>query len=192
MQATISIPRGWQYPRFSFGQRTENGLIIGMKYYSCDTFLANEYGEGWRYFVLPDKHGEDEQHLLEEDLKLLTPHELKTQIEAQIKNHLCQLELLKQELRAIPINAVAIQPTAERECPSQEQEQFSVPHPHLYALIDAAQLILKEIAEHPDFLALDYQPDLTVGDAQTALSYLQSELESSQQLNTASDISNQK
>jgi hypothetical protein len=42
-------------------------------------------------------------------------------------------------------------------------------------------VILKQISQHPDYLALDYQPDLTVGDAQTALSYLKDELETSQQ-----------
>ncbi|MBW4565348.1 MAG: hypothetical protein KME32_30535 [Mojavia pulchra JT2-VF2] len=45
-------------------------------------------------------------------------------------------------------------------------------HPNLHILIDAAQLILEEIARHPDYQALDYQPDLTIVDAQTALSYL--------------------
>ncbi|MBW4565944.1 MAG: hypothetical protein KME32_33665 [Mojavia pulchra JT2-VF2] len=53
-------------------------------------------------------------------------------------------------------------------------------HPNLHILIDAAQLILEEIARHPDLKALDYQPDLTIGDALTALSYLKCELETNQ------------
>ncbi|WP_242062401.1 hypothetical protein [Nostoc punctiforme] len=48
MEPTISIPKGWQYPRFGFGGRTERGQIIGMKYYAEDTYLADEYGAGWR------------------------------------------------------------------------------------------------------------------------------------------------
>ncbi|RCJ17979.1 hypothetical protein A6770_33455 [Nostoc minutum NIES-26] len=59
----------------------------------------------------------------------------------------------------------------------------------MHTLVDAAKFIIKEIAKHPDYLALDYQPDLTIGDAQTALSYLQSELETNQQTDTTSNIS---
>lgn len=106
MEPTISIPQGWQYPRFSFGQRTEQGVIIGMKHYSDDTFLANEYGEGWRYVVLRDKNTEDEEHHLENELKLLTPQELRAEIEVEIEKCLRQIELLNYELKAIPVNAV--------------------------------------------------------------------------------------
>jgi len=45
MQPTISIPKGWEYPRFSIGQRTKQGLIIGIQYYATDTLLAHEYGK---------------------------------------------------------------------------------------------------------------------------------------------------
>ncbi|MBE9053536.1 hypothetical protein IQ243_24650 [Nostocales cyanobacterium LEGE 11386] len=31
MQPTISIPQNWKYPRFTVGQRTEQGIIIGIK-----------------------------------------------------------------------------------------------------------------------------------------------------------------
>jgi hypothetical protein len=30
MQPTISIPKHWDYPRFTFGQRTQQGVILGM------------------------------------------------------------------------------------------------------------------------------------------------------------------
>ncbi|MEA5504334.1 hypothetical protein VB735_14670 [Halotia wernerae UHCC 0503] len=53
--------------------------------------------------------------------------------------------------------------------------------PNLYTLVDAAKFILSEIAKHPDFITIEYYPDLTVGDAQTALSYLKQELEDNQQ-----------
>ncbi|WP_341531607.1 hypothetical protein WKK05_36640 (plasmid) [Nostoc sp. UHCC 0302] len=52
-----------------------------------------------------------------------------------------------------------------------------MPHPPLHTLVDAAKFILNEIAIHPDFKALNYHPNLTIGDAQAALSYLKSELE---------------
>ncbi|MBD2473241.1 hypothetical protein [Nostoc sp. FACHB-145] len=31
MQPTISIPKHWDYPSFTFGQRTQQGLIIGLE-----------------------------------------------------------------------------------------------------------------------------------------------------------------
>ena len=51
---------------------------------------------------------------------------------------------------------------------------------NLHELINEAEVIIKEITKHPEFLALDYQPDLTIGDAMSALSYLKYELESQQ------------
>ncbi|RCJ34960.1 hypothetical protein A6770_40815 [Nostoc minutum NIES-26] len=176
-------------PRFGFGQQTERGTIIGLKYYASDTYLADEYGAGWRYVVLPDKNTEDEEHRLEDEIRLLTPQELKTQIQTQISNHLHQIQSLKQELDAIPASVVIPHSSAETKLQDQTQQSYSLPCPPLHTLVDAAKFIIKEIAKHPDYLALDYQPDLTVGDAQTALSYLQTELESNQQADTTSNIS---
>ena len=60
-------------------------------------------------------------------------------------------------------------------------------NPNLYELIDAAKIIIKQIAKHPDFKALHYHPDLTIGDAQTALSYLEYELEGNRKYQRFSD-----
>lgn len=51
----------------------------------------------------------------------------------------------------------------------------------LIELVQASQYLISQIAQHLEFLALNYQPDLTIGDAQTALAYLQCELEKNQQ-----------
>lgn len=51
---------------------------------------------------------------------------------------------------------------------------------HLAELIIESSLLLNEISEHPDYKALldkGYQPDLNLGDAQTALAYLLCEVE---------------
>ncbi|MDZ8106719.1 MAG: hypothetical protein RM338_14030 [Nostoc sp. DedQUE12a] len=189
MEPTISIPKGWQYPRFIFGQRTERGAIIGMKYYAQDTYLANEYGEGWRYILLRDKNHEDEEYCMEDDLELLSPQELKTVLEAEISNHLRQVELLKHELKAVGVGVVSTESTPEAQSVRQIQYQSSISLPPLCKLIDAGKFILKEIAKHPDYLALKYQPDLNIGDAETALDYLEAELEPDQYSDTASNIS---
>lgn len=102
MQPTITIPHGWKYPRFTLGQRTEQGIIIGIKYYLSDSLLAYEYDEGWRYVVMPDINSIEEVNQLENEIKLLTPQELRAEIQAEIEKCLRQLELLKHELKAIP------------------------------------------------------------------------------------------
>ncbi|MBD2497889.1 hypothetical protein [Nostoc sp. FACHB-280] len=54
--------------------------------------------------------------------------------------------------------------------------------PDLLLLVESAQYLITQIEKHPDYQALDYHPDLTIGDARTALSYLKCELEVNQQL----------
>lgn len=102
MQLTITIPHSWKDPRFTLRQRAEQGLIIGMKYYPSDSFLAHEYDEGWRYVVMPDINCEGEENRLENELELLTSQELETLLEAEKANHLYQAELLTYELKTIP------------------------------------------------------------------------------------------
>jgi hypothetical protein len=58
---------------------------------------------------------------------------------------------------------------------------------NLLDLVGVTQYLLSQIENHPDFLKLEYYPDLTIGDAQTALSYIRDELESTQQLSTVSE-----
>ncbi|MHC5748661.1 MAG: hypothetical protein ACYTXT_43870, partial [Nostoc sp.] len=51
---------------------------------------------------------------------------------------------------------------------------------HLCQLLEQAQNLISQIATHPDYkqlLEAGYQPDLNIADAQTALTYLQWELE---------------
>ena len=53
-------------------------------------------------------------------------------------------------------------------------------NPNLCQLLKQAQTLISEIAAHPDYkqlLDLGYQPDLNIADAQTALTYLEWELE---------------
>ncbi|AUB44791.1 Pyruvate/2-oxoglutarate dehydrogenase complex (plasmid) [Nostoc flagelliforme CCNUN1] len=53
-------------------------------------------------------------------------------------------------------------------------------NPHLQQLVEQAQTLVSEIATHPDYkqlLEAGYQPDLNIADTQTALSYLQWELD---------------
>lgn len=57
-------------------------------------------------------------------------------------------------------------------------------NPPLHRLIEQAQALISEISAHPDYkqlLDLGYSPDLNIADAQTALTYLQWELDRNQE-----------
>ncbi|WP_225892657.1 hypothetical protein [Nostoc sphaeroides] len=57
-------------------------------------------------------------------------------------------------------------------------------NPSLQQLVEQAQTLICLIATHPDYRQLlneGYQPDLNIADAQTALTYLQWELEPNQE-----------
>ncbi|MBW4455845.1 MAG: hypothetical protein KME55_25835 [Nostoc indistinguendum CM1-VF10] len=101
MQRTISIPQNWDYPRFTFGQRTEQGTIIGFEYYAENSFLAQRYGSGWRYSVIPDKNSDELLHYHSEQIQPLSTAELQAQIIAEIDEHTLQIDVLKQQLAAI-------------------------------------------------------------------------------------------
>ncbi|NDJ25775.1 hypothetical protein GS682_30160 [Nostoc sp. B(2019)] len=101
MQPTISIFHGWDYPRFTFGQLTTKGIIIGLTYYQKGTHLAEEFGEGWRYTVSLNKHSEEVHHYLEDELTLLSPEDLQAQIKAEIDCHQNQIKSLIQQLSIV-------------------------------------------------------------------------------------------
>jgi hypothetical protein len=60
-------------------------------------------------------------------------------------------------------------------------------NPNLHQLVEQAQTLISLIATHPNYKQLldeGYQPDLNIADAQTALTYLQWELEPNQEPST--------
>jgi hypothetical protein len=97
----MSIPSNWDYPRYTFGQRTQQGLIIGIEYYPPDTLLAHEYGNSWRYTVLTDKNSEEVRHYFDDQIQTLSNAELQAQIIAEIEEHQQQIDVLKQQLAAV-------------------------------------------------------------------------------------------
>ncbi|QLE59628.1 hypothetical protein [Nostoc sp. TCL26-01] len=101
MQSTISILKGWEYPRFTLGQRTQQGLIIGIQYYPADTLLAHEYGTGWRYTVMTDKNSEEVRSYFDDQLQTLSVEELQAQLQAELEEHQQQIKALQEQLAAI-------------------------------------------------------------------------------------------
>ncbi|MBD2364653.1 hypothetical protein H6G36_26350 [Anabaena minutissima FACHB-250] len=98
MQPTISIPKGWEYPRFTLGQRTKQGLIIGIQYYATDTLLAYEYGTGWRYTVMADKNSEEVRSYFDDQIQTLSVAELQAQLQTEIDHHQQQIKALQEQL----------------------------------------------------------------------------------------------
>lgn len=100
-----SITLNLKQPKYRIGDRVKQGLIIGLENYPHDSYLCQKYGAGWRYTMLPDKAEEDLNHYFEPEITLLSPQQLKTQIEAEINQCQQQLEILQTEL-AIAANSI--------------------------------------------------------------------------------------
>ena len=101
MQPTISIPQHWGYPRFAFDQGTEQGTILGLYYYPNGTELANQFGDGWRYTLMPNKNSDEISYLQEDQIQPLTPEELFHQITAEIDFYQQQISILNRQLTVL-------------------------------------------------------------------------------------------
>ncbi|MBD2247359.1 hypothetical protein [Nostoc sp. FACHB-888] len=101
MQPTISIPQHWGYPCFAFNQRRHQGLILGLYCYPSGTELAEQFDEGWRYVLMPNKNSDEISYLQENQIQPLSPEELFTQITAEIDFYQQQIAIRQQQLAAI-------------------------------------------------------------------------------------------
>ncbi|WP_414546388.1 hypothetical protein [Nostoc sp. CCY0012] len=98
MQVTITIPRGWGYPCFTFGQRTKQGIVVGIEYIPTDSLIAKEGGGGWQYGLLPDKNSKDIIYLPEEKIQQLSPKESEEEILNEIDAYLNEVAILQAQL----------------------------------------------------------------------------------------------
>ncbi|MBG1262889.1 hypothetical protein [Nostoc commune] len=101
MQPTISIPQHWGYPRFGLEQRTQQGIILGLYYYPSGTELAEQFGDGWRYVLMPNKNSDEISYLQEAQIQPLTPEELFHQITAEIDFYQQQISILNRQLTVL-------------------------------------------------------------------------------------------
>jgi hypothetical protein len=101
MQPTISIPQHWGYPRFTLDQRKEQGLILGLYHYPSGTELAEQFGDGWRYVLMPNKNSDEISYLQENQIQPLSPEGLFSGITAEIEFYQSQIAILQQQLFAI-------------------------------------------------------------------------------------------
>ena len=101
MQPTISIPQHWEYPHFAMEQRTKDGIILGFYYYPNGTELAEQFGGGWRYALMPNKNSDELFHFQESQIQPLSPEKLFQQITAEIDFYQQQINILNRQLDAL-------------------------------------------------------------------------------------------
>ncbi|MBC1220964.1 hypothetical protein GNF10_25415 [Nostoc sp. UCD121] len=101
MQPTISIPQHWPYPHFNLEQRTQQGIILGLYYYPLGTELAEQFDDGWRYALMPNKNSDEISYLQENQIQPLSPQELFSEITAEIEFYQQQIVILQQQLAIV-------------------------------------------------------------------------------------------
>ncbi|MEH1919421.1 hypothetical protein [Nostoc sp.] len=97
-------------------------------------------------------------------------------IEIEIKDEHPSFQALLEEL-ATEIEPGTIGVKVEDLC---SRLGIEMSNPNLHQLVEQAQTLISLIAAHPNYrqlLDLGYTPDLNIADAQTALTYLEWELE---------------
>lgn len=98
MQVTITIPRGWGYPKFTFGQRTKQGMVVGIEFIPSDSLIGKEGVAGWQYGLLPDKNTKDIVYLREDEIQPLSAKESEQEILNEIDAHLNEVAILQAQL----------------------------------------------------------------------------------------------
>ncbi|WP_334967056.1 hypothetical protein [Nostoc sp.] len=82
-------------------QRTKDGIIQGLYYYPSGTELAEQFGDGWHYALMPHRNSDELFHFQENQIRPLTPEELFSQITAEIDFYQQQINILNRHLAAI-------------------------------------------------------------------------------------------
>ncbi|WP_226889818.1 hypothetical protein [Nostoc sp. MG11] len=73
-------------------------MILGLYYYPNGTELAEQFGDGWQYVLMPNKNSDEISYLQENQIQPLSPQELFTQITAEIDFYQRQIAMLQQQL----------------------------------------------------------------------------------------------
>ncbi|MCC5633456.1 hypothetical protein LC613_39000 [Nostoc sphaeroides CHAB 2801] len=97
----VTIPNHWTLPKYLLGQRTKQGMIVGVQYYPPNNLLTGLCTESWRYALLDKNDFSEVSHLEEEKIHPLTPIELRTELEAEIEAYQRKILILKQQLETV-------------------------------------------------------------------------------------------
>ncbi len=99
--STINIPNHWTLPKYSLGQRTKQGIIVGIEYHPPNSLLANQCGELWRYSLLVNENDESLEHWQEYQIQPLSLEELRGQLLREIEVQQKKVAVLTQQLKDV-------------------------------------------------------------------------------------------
>ncbi len=94
----VNIPNHWTSPKYSLGQRTKQGVIVGIQYYPPNHLLTGLCDESWHYAVLDKNDFSEVSHLEEQKIHPLTPLELRTELQAEMEMHQREILMIQQQL----------------------------------------------------------------------------------------------
>ncbi|MBN3944922.1 hypothetical protein [Nostoc sp. NMS9] len=83
------------------GQRTKQGLIVGVQYCLFENLVAPEHYGSWRYAVLIGTEDEQVEYVTESGIKLLSAQELRLEMESEIDFCQRKIQNLIQQLEVI-------------------------------------------------------------------------------------------
>ncbi|WGV29203.1 hypothetical protein [Halotia branconii] len=97
----ITIPNHWTSPKYSLGQHTKQGIIVGVQYYLFENLLAPERDGSWRYAVLVSSEDEQVDYIPESQIRLLSSPELRLEMESEIDFCQRKIQNLQQHLETM-------------------------------------------------------------------------------------------
>lgn len=96
----MAIPKHWNQPKYLLGQRTTQGMIVGIQYCLFENLLTPEREGLWRYAVLVSIEDEQIQYVDEASIQLPSPQELRLEVEAELEFYQRKIQNLQQQLEA--------------------------------------------------------------------------------------------
>jgi hypothetical protein len=97
----ITIPNHWTSPKYSLGQRTKQGMIVGVQYCLFENLVVPERDGSWRYAILVSAEDEQVEYISESGVQLPPEKELRLEIEGEIDFCQRKIQNLTQQLEAL-------------------------------------------------------------------------------------------
>jgi hypothetical protein len=99
----VTIPNYWTSPKYSLGQRTKQGVIVGIQYYPPNNLLAESRDGSWQYTVQVSTNRKDKEveDLQEHEVQTFPTQELHRLLTAEIEAYQRKIAVLMQELAEI-------------------------------------------------------------------------------------------
>jgi hypothetical protein len=97
----VTIPNHWTSPKYSLGQRTKQGMIVGVQYCLFENLVVPERDGSWRYAVLVSTEDEQVEYISESGVQLLPEKELRLEMEGEIDFCQRKIQNLTQQLEAL-------------------------------------------------------------------------------------------